>query len=146
MLHAPKLMTIVGVLLGAMALPAAARAAQDQGAGAASRPWAEGVPQEQQDQALGLFKEGNQLFEASQHAAALARYREALKIWEHPAIRYNAAVVLINLDQPLAAFDDLERALRYGVAPLGADTYQQALTYRKLLLGQLAELEVSCNE
>jgi len=146
MLLARKLVTVVGILLGAMALPAGVRAAQDQGGGAVSRPWAEGVPQDQQDQALGLFKEGNQLFEGSQHAAALAKYREALKLWEHPAIRYNTAVALINLDQPLAAFEDLERALRYGDAPLGADTYQQALTYRKLLLGQLAELDVSCVE
>jgi len=143
---APKRVIIAGILLGAMALPAAAWAAQDQAVEAPGRPWAEGVPPEQQDQALGLFKEGNQLFEASQHAAALAKYREALKLWEHPAIRYNAAVALINLDQPLAALEDLERALRYGDAPLGADTYQQALTYRKLLLGQLAELKVSCAE
>lgn len=142
----PKLVTIVASLLCVLALAPIARAAQDQGASAATRPWAEGVPQEQQDHALLLFKEGNELFELSQHAGALAKYREALKAWEHPAIRYNAAVALINLDQPLAAFDDLERALRYGDAPLGADTYRQALTYRKLLLGQLADLKVSCAE
>ena len=95
---------------------------------------------------MQLFEEGNKLFEDSQHAAALAKYREALKVWDHPAIRYNAAVALINLDQPLVAYENLELALKYGEAPLAPETYLQAVTYRKLLRGQLAELKVACAE
>src|SRR5580692_6960549 len=49
---------------------------------------------------------------------------------------------LSNLDQPLEAGDDLELALKYGEDALGSDVYTQGLTYRKLLQGQLAELEV----
>jgi hypothetical protein len=93
-----------------------------------------------------LFEEGNKLFEESQHAAALAKYREALKFWDHPAIRYNAATAQIQLDQPLAAYENLEHALRYGDAPFTAETYQQALTFRKLLRGQLAEIKVTCTD
>jgi hypothetical protein len=104
------------------------------------------VSEEAQKHALALFEEGNRLFENSEHAAALAKYREALKVWDHPAIRYNAAVALINLDQPLAANENLEVALGYGAAPFNPETHQQALTYRKLLRGQLAELKVSCTE
>jgi hypothetical protein len=140
-----RLLTVVGFLLALLALPGGARA-QDDPVGASGRPWADGVPQELQDQALRIFQEGNALFEASEHAAALAKYREALKFWEHPAIRFNAAVALINLDQPLRAFENLELALRYGDAPLGAEKYQQAQTYRKLLVGQIAELKVACPE
>jgi hypothetical protein len=110
------------------------------------RPWAANVPESGQKQALALFEEGNKLFETSEHAAALAKYREALKFWDHPAIRYNAAVALINLDQPLAANENLELALRYGATPFSSETYQQALTYQKLLHGQLAQLKVSCAE
>lgn len=110
------------------------------------RPWAEGVSQERQTVALRLYNEGNALFEESRHAAALAKYREALESWDHPAIRYNAAVALILLDQPLAAHESLERALRHGEAPFAADTYRQALTYQKLLRGQLARLAVTCAE
>ena len=66
----------------------------------AERPWAANVAEDAQKQAMQLFEEGNKLFEDSQHAAALAKYREALKVWDHPAIRYNAAVALINLDRP----------------------------------------------
>lgn len=112
----------------------------------ADRPWARDVSDDAQKQALLVFEEGNKLFENSEHAAALAKYREALKIWDHPAIRYNAAVALVNLDQPLAANENLELALRHGEAPFNPETYQQALTYRKLLRGQLAELKVTCAE
>jgi hypothetical protein len=111
-----------------------------------NRAWAENVSESAQQDALALFEEGNKLFETSQHAAALAKYREALKSWDHPAIRYNAAVALINLDQPLAANENLEQALRYGALPFSSETYQQALTYQKLLHGQLAQLRVSCSE
>lgn len=110
------------------------------------RPWAQGVPQDKQTQALTLFTEGNTLFAESQHAAALAKYRAALEVWDHPAIRYNAAVSLMNLDKPLAAYENLDKALAWGDAPLGEETYKQALLYKKLLAGQLAELEVVCDE
>jgi tetratricopeptide (TPR) repeat protein len=123
-----------------------AAAAPPQPAATPERPWAENVSEDAQKTALALFEEGNKLFGNGQHAVALAKYREALKVWDHPAIRYNVAVALINLDQPLAAYENLEPALRYGAAPLGAETYQQALTYRKLLRGQLAELKVTCAE
>jgi hypothetical protein len=146
----PKALTAIVALVALLVGPTRARAAPDQPAPApappADRPWAAGVTQERQDDAWRLFKEGNELFAVSKYAEALVRYRDALKAWEHPAIRYNAAVALINLDQPLAAFENLELALRYAAAPLGEETYQQAQTYRKLLLGQLAELEVDCAE
>jgi len=111
-----------------------------------ARPWADGVSPEQQTEALKIFKDGNALFAESQHAAALAKYREALKVWDHPAIRYNAAVALINLDQPLVADGELDAAMRFGEAALGGETYKQALLYKKLLNGQLADLDVSCSE
>jgi len=117
-----------------------------QAPAALDRPWADKVSETAQKQALALFEEGNKLFETSEHAAALAKYREAMKIWDHPAIRYNAAVALINLDQPLAANENLDLALRHGAAPFSLETYQQALTYRKLLRAQLAQVTVTCAE
>jgi len=129
-----------------MTLASVARAQPVPPAERPDRPWAKGVSEDAQKQALQLFEEGNKLFENSEHAAALAKYRQALSVWDHPAIRYNAAVALINLDQPLAANDNLELALRYGEAPFNSETHQQALTYRKLLRGQLAELKVACVE
>jgi tetratricopeptide (TPR) repeat protein len=123
-----------------LVLSGAARAAE------AERPWAAGVPPERQTAALALFKQGNQQFEESQYLEALAIYKRAIALWDHPAIRYNLAVAHIHLDQPLEAYENLEPALRYGAAPLGGEVHTQALTYQKLLLGQLAELQVSCRE
>ncbi len=110
------------------------------------RPWARGVSAPDQELALGLFRDANVLFEQSQYSQALGRYREALKTWDHPAIRFNTAVALINLDQPLEAFENLEAALRFGDAPFDGDTFKQAQLYRKLLGGQVAEIEVVCAE
>jgi hypothetical protein len=124
---------IVLCLLGA-ARPAAAQEPE--------RPWARGVSKERQDRALALFKEGNAHFEEGRYREALAKYREAIPHWDHPAIRYNIAVCLVHLDQPLAAYEELEKGLAYDGAALAPALRNQAYTYRKLLRGQLAELKV----
>jgi hypothetical protein len=113
---------------------------------AAERPWETGVSADDQAAALALFKDGNELFEQSQHTQAVAKYREALARWDHPRIRYNLAVALIHLDRPLEAYEQIGRALAFGSAPLSAEQHAQALTYQKLLRGQLAELTVLCDE
>jgi hypothetical protein len=136
----------VAFAAGPRPAPAAAPAAAPVAAPAPERPWAAGVAPAQQEEALRIFTAGNELFEQSNHAQALTRYREALKAWDHPAIRFNAAVALINLDQPLQAFENLEAALRFGEAPFNAETWRQGLLYKKLLSGQLSELEVVCDE
>jgi len=110
------------------------------------KPWAAGVSAAQRATALRFFKAGNHYFERSQYAKALAEYRKAIPHWEHPAIRNNMAVCLINLDRYLEAHQSLRLALRHGAAPLGAQIHAQALTSRKLLLGRLARIRVGCSE
>jgi hypothetical protein len=126
---------VVIVLLG---LSAIARADE--------KPWAKGVPESSQKVALQLYQDGNAEFGESRYAQALAKYREALKHWDHPGIRFNMVVCLVNLDQPLEANEHLEKALVFGEAPLGNEAYAQALTYKKLLSGQLARLKVTCTQ
>jgi hypothetical protein len=109
-----------------------------------AKPWAAGVVESEQAAALSIYREGNSEFEESRYPQALAKYRQALAHWDHPAIRFNMAVALINLDQPLEAHEHLEKAMRFGAAPLGAEGYAQAVTYKKLLDGQLAHLRVRC--
>lgn len=113
---------------------------------AEDKPWAAGVSKADQAAALALYQEGNGFFEQSQFAPALEKYRLALAAWDHPAIRYNAAVCLINLDRPVEADAHLTAAMRYGAAPLGADLYKQGQSYAKLLAPRIAELEVVCKE
>lgn len=109
------------------------------------KPWAEGVSEANQKQALALYRDGNLLFEKSACVEALAKYEQALAAWDHPAIRYNAAVCLIELDRPEEAYAYLLRALRFGADPLGPDLYKQGLTYQKLLGGRLGQLEITCD-
>ncbi len=109
-------------------------------------PWAVGVSPSERAKALAFFKAGNSFFERSQYAKALAQYRKAIPHWNHPAIRYNMAVCLVNLDRYLEAHKSLLRALQYGVAPLGAAVHAQAVTARKLLLGRLARIQLVCSE
>src|SRR5215813_4735696 len=85
------------------------------------KPWAAGVPDKEQAAALAIYRDGNAEFEESRYAQALAKYREAIKHWDHPAIRFNMAVSRVNLDQPLDASEDLDAAIKYGAAPLGAE-------------------------
>jgi hypothetical protein len=110
------------------------------------KPWANGVSDSEQKAALSIYNEGNTEFEESHYTQALAKYREAIQHWDHPAIRFNMAVCLINLDNPLEAYDDIEKALKYGDAPLGKEVYAQGLSYEKLLKGQIATLEVKNKE
>lgn len=109
-------------------------------------PWAEGVSDARQAEANALFSEGNQLFAQLAHAAALDKYRAAIALWDHPMIRFNAAVTLVRLDRMLEADDNLEKALRFGAAPFTKELYQQALDYRALLKKQLGDVEVSCDQ
>jgi hypothetical protein len=99
---------------------------------------------EDRESARKLFREGNGLFERGQYPEALQSYREAVALWDHPAVHFNIAVCLIHLDQPVAAYSHLERSLSQGTEALGSHFSTQATTYEKLLLGRLARLEVDC--
>jgi hypothetical protein len=111
-----------------------------------ARSWAEGVSESAQAMAFELYSAGNREFVELRYSQALAKYHEAIRHWDHPAIRFNIAVCLINLDQLVEARDNLERSLAHGIAALGADAYVQALAQRTLLDGKLARLTLHCPE
>lgn len=111
-----------------------------------ARPWAAGISEAEQARALELYVEGNGEFAESRFAQALAKYRDAISHWDHPAIRFNMTVCLIHLGQPIDAREHLEKSLAYGPVALGAEAHAQAITYRKLLDAQLSLLTISCAE
>lgn len=113
---------------------------------AAPPAWAEGVPEATQDRANAIYEEGNALFAQQEHARALEKYRAAIALWDHPRIRFNAAVTLIRLDKLLEAADELEKALRFGDAPFDKNLYQQALDYQALLKGRVGYVEATCSK
>jgi hypothetical protein len=109
------------------------------------RPWAAGVSAAEQTTALALFKEGNIALKEPNFPRAVAKYREALGHWDHPAIHYNLALALLNLDQPVETHEAFEKAMKYGPAPLDPTKFDQATRYKALLEKQLAGVDIRCN-
>lgn len=105
-------------------------------------PWSRGVSEAAQKRALQLFREGNVFFEQEKYTEAVARYEQALSAWDNPSIRFNMALCLINMRQPLIAWDHLQRALRFGNAPLDKHVYAEAMRSVALLEASLAQLTV----
>ena len=128
---------LAAMLLALLASPAVAQLGALESSG--ERPWAKGVPQAKQEKAFALFRDGNSALKESLFVKAAQIYREALQSWDHPAIHYNLALALVNLDQPLETHEHLLAALKYGAAPLDSDKYEQALRYRALVEKQLAK-------
>jgi tetratricopeptide (TPR) repeat protein len=99
-----------------------------------------------EQKALVAFHQGNDLLNNGLFPQAVDKYRAALVSWDHPAIHYNLALALINLEQPLDVFDQLNKAIEYGAEPLDKDKFDHAKEYLKLVEGQLADVEVSCDK
>lgn len=108
---------------------------------AGTRPWAEGVTPDEQRAALALFNEGNSLLRDAIFPKAAEKYREALTHWDHPAIHYNLALALVNLDQPIEMYHALEKAMQYGSAPIDQDKFDRAKGLKILVEKQLANVE-----
>ncbi|MCX5748208.1 MAG: hypothetical protein NT062_37595, partial [Proteobacteria bacterium] len=97
--------------------------------------------------ALALFRDGNTDLNDGAYIIAAKKYREALTHWKHPAIHYNLALALLNLDQPLEVYENLQAAIRYGEAPLEKEKFDKANEYIKLIDTQtIATIEVTCNK
>ncbi len=110
------------------------------------KPWARGVGPEERARAQQLFQEGLKAFARGDSAEALALFQQAVRHWDHPAIRYNMAVCLVDLDRPVEAYQNIEKALRFGSGPFSPSEFRQIQNYKKLLEGRLAWLVVECRE
>lgn len=110
------------------------------------RPWAAGVPVASQKAALVAFREGNQQLNDGLFARASETYRQALTHWKHPAIYYNLSLALMNLDQPVEAYESMQAATTFGEGPIDKDKFEHAKEYLLLLEKQIASIEVSCDK
>lgn len=104
------------------------------------------VSKADEDRALTAFHQCNDYLNNGLFPQAAACYRKALSYWDHPAIHYNLALALINLDQPIEVFDQLNEAIKYTADPIGQDKFDHAKEYLKLVAGQLADIEVTCTK
>jgi hypothetical protein len=131
-----------------MALGSASAAAQQARASLGvgeNRPWARGVAATDQQAAQALFQEGNERLKESVFVEAVRQYRQALQHWNHPAIHYNLALALMNLDQPIEVHKHLVAAMQHGPEPLDTGRFEHALQYKSLIEKQLAWVEVACD-
>jgi hypothetical protein len=132
--------------LGVLAVCRHSAFAQEGGLGdEAGRPWAKGVSPDDQKIALDLFQEGNALLKDSAFVEAAKKYRDALSHWDHPAIHYNLALALLNLDQPVEVYKHLEKAMAYGAEPLDTEKFEHAKSYKALIEKQLNHFDLVCN-
>src|SRR5512144_2903101 len=110
----------------------------------AESPWSVGVTEEQKAKSKELLDAGNALLLDKKYVEALDKYTAAVQVWDHPAIRFNMVRCLVQLGRNLEAYEDLEKALKYGQAPLEETVYAEALAYQKLLSTQIGDIKVTC--
>jgi hypothetical protein len=110
------------------------------------KPWAVGVTAENKAAAQQHLDAGNALFLERKYSEALEEYKQALALWEHPAIRFNMVRCLIFLDRKLEASDNLKLALKYGAQPFDDTIYSEAMSYEKLLASEIGEIEIHCEQ
>ncbi|WP_224248333.1 hypothetical protein [Hyalangium gracile] len=92
-----------------------------------------------------LFLEGISLSQNGIFAQAVERYQQALQHWDHPAIHYNMAMALQNLNMPIELHAHLTAALRYDGKPLDEGKQKRARQLKTLVEQQLAQLEIICD-
>ena len=107
-------------------------------------PWAVGVRPEEQDRARALFGEANRLVQIASVAAAVGKYKQALRYWDHPMIRYNLATVLTEMERLIEAYEHIVLALRHGEEPLGAANYKRAVRDHRALKARLVSVAIRC--
>src|SRR3569833_2665455 len=112
-----------------------------------TRPGAAGVKKSEQEAARKLFHDGNVQLNDGLFAKAAEVYKQALTHWDHPAIHYNLALALMNLDQPIESQANFQMAVKFGDAPLQSkDKFDHAKDYILLLDKQIGEVEVTCQK
>jgi hypothetical protein len=114
---------------------------------ATTRPWERGVSAEDRRAAEMLFDHAVELHEQLLQARAVARYEEALALWENPHIRWNLALLMNDMGQYLPAHAHLERALAWGPEALDQSDWRKLTRIRQMLLRErLAVVEARCDQ
>lgn len=130
----------------ALFLLAESIAAQAQ-AVTSERPWEQGVSVEQKQAARHLFRHAVELHEVLLRDQAVAKYQEALSLWENPEIRWNLVLILKDMGQYLHAYEHLEQAWKWGLEAFAeADRAQMIEMKQTLLTRHLAIIEARSEE
>jgi hypothetical protein len=116
-------------------------------AGHPQQPWEQGVTAQQMEQAHLHFQLALALHKQLLLEEAAVEYEQALTHWKHPKIYFYLSRVWMKLGRPVAAYETLREALRWGQRGLLAHDYEMARRMQEELLAtQIAEVEVICGE
>jgi hypothetical protein len=107
-------------------------------------PYLTKVSKEHQQAAKALVEEGNKLLHDGFLPQAEKKYRDALALWEHPAIHYNLALALPLTLRPAEVYEHMRAAMNHGEAPIGAGRYKHARTLTERMVKEYAWVEISC--
>lgn len=110
------------------------------------RDYEEKTPTARREEARKLFHRANKRFEQRRVDDAIRLYRRAYKLWPHPRILFNIAVSLGFLSQPQESAWTFKQVLEYGPEPITPERYKQAQERYIELMGQLAILQITCED
>lgn len=111
------------------------------------QPWARGVTAQQMQQAQLRFQLALALHKQLLLEEAAGEYEQALTHWKHPKIYFYLSRVWMKLGRPVAAYETLREALRWGESGLSEQDHEMALQMQdELLQTEIAEIEVICEE
>jgi hypothetical protein len=144
---------IMGLLIASPRAPAADEESPGEqppgtepGTEPAAGPWQEGVSPADQDTAKALFAEAVTLQRQWLLADAAARYEQALARWEHPKIRFYLSRTQEKMGDPVAAYENLRLALRWGLDAFPPEDAEVAREMQRRLELELSRIEVRCDE
>ncbi len=137
-------------LISAIHIPGRAVASDEARMGLGSEsPWAVQVSADARVRAQALYDEGNEHIIEARVADAIASYRQALRLWDHPLIHLNLAVAQEYLGQLVPARQSLEKALRYDdhqPPPLLPAEKRRAEVLREKIDERIVEVKIYCTE
>jgi hypothetical protein len=107
------------------------------------RPWAADVTVADQQAAVRLFGEANNLLNEGLFPKAVETYEQALEHWKHPAIYYNLSLALIPLRKNLEMYAALKEAMKYGAAPLDTDRFDRAKGLLSAVETSIAQVSIT---
>lgn len=139
-----RVLPLTASLLALGTAPAWGQSSEPASETSSDGAWARGVPMKSRQQARSLFLEGNKALEDSAYGEAAESYRQALQLWNHPAIHYNLALALTDFDQPVEVYHHMSEATRYGKGPLDEGKYNHALEVKERIEKKMTWLDVSC--
>lgn len=109
-------------------------------------PWYEGLDPKEQRAATVLFEEAVALQRQWLLAEAVARYQQALAVWEHPKIRFYLSRTQEKMGDLVTSYENLRLALRWGLDAFPPEDAEVVREMQRRFDAELSRIEVRCDQ